>query len=144
MTIQIGNPFTYFWLVYITYIIDKSLAFFSQVRRFAGSQVRRFALCYRASELKGCLNEIRSLLCATGSVVLLHTARCIRSCAYPQADVPADVAAPKLPAASPYCPLWSISSTIGYIRYIEMPFRTKATAHMMSAVFADFFNFSAA
>lgn len=68
----------------------------------------------------------------------------IRSCAYPQADVPADVAAPKLPAASPYCPLWSISSTIGYIRYIEMPFRTKATAHMMSAVFADFFSFSAA
>ena len=110
------KSFTYYRLVYITYIIDKSLTFFSQVRRFAGSH----------------------------SVVLLHTARCIRSCAYPQADVPADVAAPKLPAASPYCPLWSISSTIGYIRYIEMPFRTKATAHMMSAVFADFFDFSAA
>lgn len=130
------KSFTYYRLVYITYIIDKSLTFFSQVRRFA--------LCYRASVLKGCLNEIRSLLCATGSVVLLHTARCMRSCAYPQADVSADVAAPKLPAASPYCPLWSISSTIGYIRYIEMPFRTKATAHMMSAVFADFFDFSAA
>ena len=110
------KSFTYYRLVYITYIIDKSLTFFTQVRRFAGSR----------------------------SVVLLHTARCIRSCAYPQADVPADVAAPKLPAASPYCPLWSISSTIGYIRYIEMPFRTKVTAHMMSAVFADFFNFSAA
>ena len=43
MTIQIGNPFTYFRLVYITYIIDKILASFSQVCRFAGLQVCRFA-----------------------------------------------------------------------------------------------------
>lgn len=97
----------------------------------------------RALGLKATSSVIGSLLYAKGIAVLLRTARCIRSSAYPHADVLADVAAPKLPAASPYWPLWSISSTIGYIRYIEMPLSKKATAHMMSAVFADFFSFNA-
>lgn len=45
------KSFTYYRLVYITYIIDKSLTFFSQVRRFAGSQVRAMLQSIRVERL---------------------------------------------------------------------------------------------